>query len=332
MNLVVTGGCGFIGRNLVALARSRGARVRLVDDLSAGTGAGLEEVAPVAPLERGVAGRAWSEGTVALLCADVRDLDAMLAACEGADALVHLAASTGIAESLADPLGHCSANVLGTVTVLEACRRRGVGRCVVASSGAAVGDVPPPVHEGLVPNPVSPYGASKLATEAYCLAYRGAFGLAATALRFSNVYGPHSGHKTSVVAGFIGRILDGRGLTIYGDGRQTRDFVFVGDLVEAVWAALTAGRTARGLYQIASGMETSINDLFAMLADLAEDRLGRRPAVEYRPARPGEVARNFADISLARKDLGFAPATTLRQGLALTFDWFLARRQPPPLP
>lgn len=249
----------------------------------------------------------------------------MTRACRDADAVVHLAASTGIADSLADPIGHTSANVLGTVTVLEACRQAGVARCVVASSGAAVGDVPPPMHEGLVPNPVSPYGASKLAGEAYCLAYRGSFGLGAVALRFSNVYGPHSGHKTSVVAGFLGRILDGQTLVIYGDGHQTRDFIFVRDLVEAIWAASTSAPTRFGIYQIASGVETSINTLFGLLADLAERRLGRRPAVEYRPRRPGEVERNFADTSRAGKDLGFAPATPLTRGLELTFDWALAR-------
>ncbi|MBI4593099.1 MAG: NAD-dependent epimerase/dehydratase family protein [Candidatus Rokubacteria bacterium] len=329
MRVVVTGGCGFIGRNLLELARARGAQVRVLDDLSAGTSDDLGAFGPVERLDAGAAGYVWSDG-IQTLRADIRDLAAVAKACRGAEGVVHLAASTGIADSLANPIAHASANVLGTVVVLEACRQQGVARCVVASSGAAVGDVTPPMHERLVPNPVSPYGASKLAAEAYCLAYRGSFGLGAVALRFSNVYGPHSGHKTSVVAGFIGRILDGQTLTIYGDGRQTRDFVFVGDLAGAIWAALTAGRVPEGVYQIASGVETSVNDLFGLLGGLAEARLGRRPAVEYRPTRAGEVARNFADITRARTDLGFSPVTPLRLGLETTFDWFLAERRARP--
>jgi UDP-glucose 4-epimerase len=247
--------------------------------------------------------------------------------CRDADAVVHLAANTGIADSLQDPLGHAATNVMGTLVVLEACRRRGVRACVVASSGAAVGEAPPPMREDLVPNPISPYGASKLAAEAYCLTYRSTFGLSAVALRFSNVYGPHSGHKTSVVARFIATILEGSPLTVYGDGRQTRDFLFVRDLTAAVWAALEPGRAQHGVYQIGSGVETAITDLLGRLAALAHARLGRRPRVEHRPARAGEVARNFADPGRARRDLGWTPTTQLDRGLAETFDWFLARQE-----
>jgi UDP-glucose 4-epimerase len=323
VRLVVTGGCGFIGRNLIASARERGVQIRVIDDLSAGTSDDLAFLGPVTRLGPAADAEAWSEG-IQILKADVRDLAAMERVCRQADAVVHLAASTGIADSLQDPVGHAAANVLGTVVVLEACRRQGVGACVVASSGAAVGEATPPMREDLLPKPVSPYGASKLAGEAFGQTYRSAFGLGAVALRFSNVYGPHSGHKTSVVARFIATILDGGPLTIYGDGRQTRDFLFVRDLTAAVWAALGPGRPPHGVYQIGSGVETSINDLMARLTDLAQARLGRRPRVEHQPARGGEVARNFADPARARRELGWAPSTPLDRGLAETFDWFLA--------
>jgi UDP-glucose 4-epimerase len=266
---------------------------------------------------------------IQILRSDVGDGAVLERACQGADGVVHLAANTGIADSLEDPLGHCASNVVGALTVLEACRRQGVGRCVIASSGAAVGDAEPPMHERLLPNPISPYGASKLAAEAFCRAYRGAFGLGAVALRFSNVYGPHSGHKSSVVARFIGTILEDRPLTIYGDGQQTRDFIYVEDLTEAIVAALGVARTVAPVYQIGSGVETSVNTLFGLLGDLAQNRLGRRPRVEHRARRAGEVERNFADISRAHADLGFTPATALGRGLEATFDWFLARRQAP---
>ena len=328
MKLVVTGGCGFIGRNLIVSARSRRFALRVVDDLSAGTSDDLEALGPVHRLAPGAAKYEWKP-EIQILRADVRDGAALERACQGADGVVHLAANTGIADSLEDPLGHCSSNVVGALTVLEACRRQGVGRCVLASSGAAVGDAEPPMHERLLPNPISPYGASKLAAEAFCRAYRGAFGLGAVALRFSNVYGPHSGHKSSVVARFIGTILEDRPLTIYGDGRQTRDFIYVQDLTEAIWAALGAPQTPAAVYQIGSGVETSVNTLFGLLGDLAENRLGRRPRVEHRERRAGEVERNFADISRAHADLGFVPATPLGRGLEATFDWFLARQKAP---
>jgi len=325
MKLVITGGCGFIGRNLITSARERQVQIRVIDNFSAGTTADLGGLGPVIPLDGVVGSDRWSE-TIQVLEADVRDLAAMERVCRDADAVVHLAANTGIADSLRDPLGHAAANVMGTVCVLEACRRQGVRACVVASSGAAVGEAPPPMREDLVPNPISPYGASKLAAEAYGLTYRSTFGLSAVALRFSNVYGPHSDHKTSVVARFIATILEGRPLTVYGDGRQTRDFLFVRDLTSAVWASLEPGRAQHGVYQIGSGVETPVSDLLKRLADLAETRLGRRPRVEHQPPRAGEVARNFADPSRARRELGWRPTTPLDQGLAETFDWFLARR------
>lgn len=347
MRIVVTGGAGFIGRHFVRHARAvGGVALRVVDDFSAGTDRDLDTLGPLAPLDPAASDWRWAavtdgpapapgrrppapggvgatDAAVQLLRGDVRDLELMERACRDAEAVVHLAAATGIADSLADPLEHADRNVRGTVTVLEACRRRGVGRCVVASSGAAVGEHDGPLHEDLVPRPRSPYGAGKAAAEAFCHAYRSAFGLTAVALRFSNVYGPHSAHKSSVVARFITAILANRPVEVHGDGRQTRDFLFAGDLAAALWAALRAPEPA-AVYQIASGVETSVLEMLDMLGDLARARLGRRPEVVHRPLRPGEVARNRADVRRARRDLGWAPATDLRRGLAVTFDWFLA--------
>jgi UDP-glucose 4-epimerase len=328
MRVVVTGGAGFIGRNFLHHVRAAdGAALRVVDDFSAGTDRDLDALGPVDWLDPAAPDWAWESGgrdaAVQLVRGDVRDLGLMERVCRGADAVVHLAAATGIADSLADPLDHADRNVRGTVTVLEACRRRGVGRCVVASSGAAVGEHEPPIHEDLVPRPRSPYGAGKAAAEAFCHAYRSAFGLSALALRFSNAYGPYSGHKTSVVARFITAILADRPLEVYGDGRQTRDFLFAGDLAAAIRAALHAPDPAP-VYQVASGVETPVGRLIDLLGNLAEARLGRRPQVVGRPPRSGDVARNRADVGRARQDLGWAPVTDLPEGLAVTFDWFLA--------
>jgi UDP-glucose 4-epimerase len=324
VRVVVTGGCGFIGRNLLGSARARGVQVRVIDNLSAGADDDLSFLGPVRRLDPAAA-HGWDDA-IQVLRADARDLATVEKACRDADAVVHLAASTGIVESLADPPANAATNVLGTVVVLEACRRQGVRGCVVASSGAALGEAPPPLHEAVWPNPISPYGASKLAGEAYCLAYRAAFGLGAVALRFSNVYGPHSTHKTSVVARFVSTILAGGTLTLYGDGRQTRDFLFTDDLAGAIWAAVAAPRAPSGVYQIGSGVETSVNDLIACLGDLAEARLGRRSRVEHRPRRAGEVVRNVPDPSRARAELGWSAVTPLARGLEATFEWFLARQ------
>ncbi len=318
MRILVTGGAGFIGRNLVERLRADGLGVRVLDDLSSGA-------PPLPGAVTAAAGGAW-RAPLEFVRGDIRDLTATRAACRGADAVVHLAATAGIADSLAHPVEHCENNATGTLIVLEACRQEGVRRCVVASSGAAVGEVPPPVREDAVPAPVSPYGASKLAAEAYCHAYRASFGLGALALRFSNVYGPHSGHKTSAVATFIAALLDGGVLTVHGDGEQTRDFVFVGDLVDGIVHAVTTPAPAHALYQLGSGVETSVNALVGLLGDLALARLGARPRVEHRPARAGEVRRSVTDVTRAARDLAWVPRTPLAAGLALTFDWFVARR------
>jgi len=170
---LVTGGCGFIGVNLIPRLTKQAARVRLLDNLSLGK---REDVDPLG---------------VELQVGDIRDWSAVAKACEGVEVVVHLAAHTRVVESLADPRENFEVNVIGTFNVLEACRKAGVRKFIFASTGGAIlGEQEPPVHEGMLPRPISPYGASKLAGEAYCSAYAGAYGLKTVALRFSNVYGP----------------------------------------------------------------------------------------------------------------------------------------------
>jgi UDP-glucose 4-epimerase len=190
---------------------------------------------------------------------------------------------------------------------------------VFASSNAPLGEITPPAHEGMVPRPTSPYGASKLAGEAYCSAFTGSYGLPTTVLRFANVYGPYSYHKGSVVAAFCKRALAGEPLVVYGDGTQTRDFVFVEDLCRGIGAALTS-ESGNGTSQVAhlgSGTETTV----LAVAQMVADRLGGVP-VEHRPARVGDVARSASDISTARELFGFEPQTGLEQGLDRTVTWF----------
>jgi UDP-glucose 4-epimerase len=304
---LVTGGCGFLGVNLVKRLRDRGNAVCVFDNLSTGR---QEDIASLG---------------AQVIVGDVRDARALFDVAKGADVVVHLAAHTRVIESIADPDLNFDVNVVGTKNVLQACRDAGVQKLVFASTGGAIlGDQKPPVHEEMVPRPLSPYGAGKLAGEAYCSAFAGSFGLNTVALRFSNVYGPFSYHKGSVIAQFFRDLLQGKRLIVYGDGSQTRDFVFVEDLVEAVLLAEQVD-TPGDVFQIASGRETSLNELIAMICKLVPDR---DLNISYEPARRGEVSRNYAKIEKARETLGYEPRVSLEEGLRRTWQWFNRQASP----
>ncbi|UWQ22240.1 NAD-dependent epimerase/dehydratase family protein [Jannaschia sp. W003] len=320
---LVTGGCGFIGSSLVARLRREApeARIRVLDDLSVGTPGALglsDGDVRDAPGD-------W-EDAVEIVRGDIRDADACRAAARGADAIVHLAANTGVAPSVADPRTDCITNVVGTLNMLEAARAAGDGiRFVMASSGAPVGEVEPPIHEELAAKPVSPYGASKLAGEGYCSAYARTFGVGTVALRFGNVYGPNSGHKSSAVARFCDAIVRGEGIEIYGAGTQTRDFIYIDDLTDAIMAGTAVDGAAGEIFQIATARETTVNEIVDKLVAMAEARGLAVPPVERAAPRLGDVARNFSDTRKARERLGWQAQTTLDEGLARTLDWFVAR-------
>jgi UDP-glucose 4-epimerase len=298
---LVTGGCGFIGVNLISRLAGEAATIRVLDDLSMGRYEDIQKFG------------------VDLQVGDVRDPVAVEKACTGIDVVVHLAAHTRVVESLENPESNFDINARGTFTLLQGCRKASVKKFIFASTGGAIlGEQEPPVHEGMVPRPVSPYGAGKLAGEAYCSAYFGSYGLGTVALRFSNVYGPYSYHKGSVVAQFFRNIMQGKPLIIYGEGHQTRDFLYVSDLVDAI---LLADRkdTPGEVFQIASGRETSLLELIdEMKKVLPEVKLD----VRFAPPRTGEILRNYANIEKARRLLGFNPLTMLNEGLRSTWNWF----------
>jgi UDP-glucose 4-epimerase len=301
---LVTGGCGFIGVNLLTQLSSRGDRVRVLDNLSLGKREDIERF------------------NAELHVGDIRDTAAVAKACEGMDVVVHLAAHTRVIESVENPRLNFEINAIGTMNVLEACRAAGVKKVIFASTGGAIlGEQVPPVHEGMVPRPVSAYGASKLAGEAYCSAYCGSYGLNTVALRFSNVYGPYSYHKGSAVAQFFRNLIHKEPIVIYGDGRQTRDFVYVGDLVQAILLADQAN-TPGEFFQIASGRETSVLELLKTMQEVIPDA---KFEIRHEPARAGEITRNYANIDKARRMLGYDPKTPLSEGLKTTWQWFLSK-------
>lgn len=335
MRWLITGGCGFIGISLITeLLRQGGHKIRVLDNLSVGTQEGLAAVSELTVFDGdavnscGAIG-AHANSTIDLVVADIRDAAPLLSAAEGADVIVHLAGNTGVAPSVADPRSDCEANVMGVLNALEAARGQDVGRFVFASSGAPLGEVVPPIHEEMPPHPVSPYGASKLAGEGYCSAYFRSFGVQTVALRFGNVYGPGSGHKDSVVAKFIRRAMDGEELVVYGDGAQTRDFIYIADLVDAVLRAATKPNIGGEVFQIATNRETSVGEIVTALVETLETAGITGITVRNDAPRQGDVMRNFSDTSKAAKLLDWEPKMALDAGLKTTIEWFVARSETP---
>lgn len=300
--LLVTGGAGFIGSNLVRVVReTTGAEVVVLDNLSSGYRENLDGQ------------------RVTFMQGDVRDAEAVRSAIDGCDTVFHLAASVGNTRSIDHPVTDSEINVLGTLHVLEAARHAGAGKVVYSSSAGIFGELKTlPIREDHPIDPDTPYGASKLAGEKLCLAYAKLYPLECVALRYFNVYGPHQRYDAygNVIPIFAHRALRGEPITIYGDGEQTRDFVNVRDVAAAnLAAARTAG--VSGAFNIASGTRITIN----RLADLVVAASGGRSTIRHGDPRKGDVRHSLADISAARDAFGYAPNVTLEGGLPDYMTW-----------
>jgi UDP-glucose 4-epimerase len=307
--VLVTGAAGFIGSNLVGRLLEDGKRVIGVDDLSTGSLGNLAEV------------RARHAGRFEFDRLDVRQGGvAALVERLRPEVVYHLAAQVDVRRSVNDPLHDAAVNVLGTIAVLEAARRGGVRKVVYASSIGSYGepDVDSlPIDESFALPALSPYGASKRVAVDYLATYHELYGLEWTALTLANVYGPHqtTSGEGGVVATFIGRLLEGQPCTIYGDGEQSRDFVFVDDVVHAF--VLAADRAGGERLMVGTGQRTTINQLYHALAAAT----GRRDEARREPARTGEIRHSCVDATRARELLGWKPWTTLEEGLAATLRW-----------
>jgi UDP-glucose 4-epimerase len=327
MRYLITGGCGFIGQCLISrLVRETGNTVRIVDNLTNGVVEAVEASLPVSRHSRDDAMAGLKDATPAaaqLVVGDIEDADLAMAACRGIDVVIHLAANTGVAPSVADPRADCLANVIGTFNYLEAMRLNGGKRFIFASSSATVGQGAVPIVETLPANPMSPYGASKLAGEGYCSAYFHCYGLRSASLRFGNVYGPGSQRKESVVAKFIRRAMAGEILEIYGDGSQTRDFIYIDDLAEAIERAVVAEDLGAEAFQIATNRETTLAEMAEVLRAALVAHGIPDPGLRCTQPRPGDVLRNYSDTSKARRLLGWQARTPLLEGLGATVDWFV---------
>jgi UDP-glucose 4-epimerase len=308
MRTVVTGGAGFIGSNLVDALLARGDGVTVVDDLSTG--------------RRGNLDRALGSGAE-LVEADIRDAAAMASLLEDRrpDAVFHLAAQIDVRRSVAEPEFDASVNVGGTASLLEAARRSGARRFVFVSTGGAIygeGDGQElPLAEDAPVEPLSPYGQSKYAAEGYVALYRRLYGLSGISLRLGNVYGPRQDPlgEAGVIAIFCGCLRSGQTATVFGDGAQTRDYIYVGDVVAAALAAQESDAT--GAFNVGTGVETSVIDLIELLR---EQEGGAAFRHELAPPRPGEVQRIAIDPARAEGALGWRASTALREGLGITLE------------
>lgn len=303
-------------------------QIRVVDNLSVGTREDLAAVGGFQETDPGqLSADSWSSAEPRQLAVgDIGSQALADQACAGADVVVHLAANAGVAQSVQDPRFDCLTNVVGTLNYLEASRRNKVKRFIFASSGAAIGECEPPIDEQKVPRPTSPYGASKAAGEGYCSTYYRTFGLETVSLRFGNVYGPGSTHKSSVVAKFIKQILSQQTLEVYGDGGQSRDYLYIEDLVQAILAASEADQVAGEVFQIATSRETTVLELLEKLQTISKANGLGDPRIAHVAARNGDVRRNFSDTRKAARVLGWRATTTLDEGLGRTFAWFLNGR------
>jgi len=320
--VLITGGCGFIGTNLVKYLSERHCYIRILDNATSSSRIwddcrALHSKQKTQDLNLDTLAPPFSE--VDLVAGDIRDRAALDKATAGISAVIHLAALTSVVDSLEKPEESWDINVNGTLNLLESCRRNGVGKFILASSNAVLGDQIPPVDESKIAHPLSPYGASKLACEALCSTYYRSFGINTVCLRFANCYGPYSEHKSSAITMFIDWAMQGQPIIIYGDGKQTRDFVHTDDICQAIHLSLASADSIAGeILQVASGVETSVNELVEMIKEIMVNTLppvDSQLAVIYKPRRMGEIERNYCDISKAKSMLGFRPRMKLREGL-----------------
>ncbi len=303
---LVTGGAGFIGSHLVEALLAGGCRVTVLDDLSSGNERNLPA----------------SAGGLRFIRGDIRDRRAVADAVADCEAVFHLAAVVSVPKTTQDPVGSADVNETGSLNVFDAARRAGARRLVFASSSAVYGDDPRlPKREDMAPKPLTPYAVQKLAVEYHARVYSGLYGLPSVSLRFFNVFGPRqdpSSPYSGVISIFMTQALTAGVPVIYGDGRQSRDFVFVGDVVQALIRAANSQGGSGKVFNVGTGRSVTISALWEVVAALSAS--SAKPV--HAPARPGDVPHSVAAIDAARTDLGFVPQVSFEKGLELTIAWY----------
>jgi UDP-N-acetylglucosamine/UDP-N-acetylgalactosamine 4-epimerase len=317
MRILVTGGAGFIGSNLVGhlLEMQQVKQVRVLDNFATGSPKNLEEF--------------LSDSRFELVEGDIRDYETCLSACKDIDVISHQAALGSVPRSINDPLTTNNVNITGTLNIFTAAKEQQIKRVVYAASSSTYGDHPGlPKVEDKIGNPLSPYAVTKYVNELYARVYSSLFGLELIGLRYFNVFGPRQnpdGPYAAVIPLFMNSVLSNEPPTINGDGEHSRDFTFVANAVQANVLALTTEnmKAVNQVYNIACGEQTSLNDLFGWIKQIAGSDL----APIHGPERTGDVKHSLADISKARELLGYNPATSVKEGLKLSFDWYRKRHR-----
>lgn len=309
---LVTGAAGFIGRSIAAALLARGESVRGLDNFLTGKRANLA----------GLEAMEFLEG-------DLRNPDDCMRACTGVEVVFHEAALASVPRSVADPVSTNACCVDATLNLLVAAREAGVRRVVYAGSSSAYGDTPTlPKHEGMIPNPISPYAVAKLAGEHYMRSFAQVYGLETVVLRYFNVFGPYqdpTSHYSGVLAVFCRRMLADERPTIYGDGEQSRDFTYIENVVRGnlLAAAAPTEKVSGKTMNVATGSRITLNQVFELLCELT----GYSGSPAYAEPRNGDIRDSLADIGLARELLGYEPAVDFREGLRRTVEWYRASGQ-----
>lgn len=309
---LITGIAGFIGSTIAHTLVEQGHEVRGIDNLSTGT---LENLADI-------------EHAISFQQVDLSDLEALKVASDGVDCVLHQAALASVPRSVKDPVGTHESNINGTLNVLVAARDAGVRRVVYAASSSAYGDQPTqPKHEGMLPNPLSPYAVQKLTGEYYMQAFWRCYGLETVCLRYFNIFGPRQAADSpysGVIAQFTFKMMAGVSPTIFGTGEQSRDFTFVANAVDANLLAAVAptAKVAGKVYNIGTGQSQNLNQVYVAIAS----QLGFSGSPVYGPPREGDIAHSLASIERAQNDLGYHPLADFSEGLRKTVDWYLESR------
>ena len=300
--VLVTGGLGFIGGNLIPMLEQNGYQVNVLDNLSSGSYKNLES------------------SKANIINGDIRNKKDVSAAISNCSTVIHLAALGSVTESILSPEENFDINVKGTFNVLNESRLSSVSNLIFSSTGGAlIGDTEPPVNELSLPSPISPYGSGKLCGESYCSSFSKVYKMNITSLRFANVIGPFSWHKKGAVTTFMKAILNKKDIKIYGDGNATRDFLYVNDLCNGILLTLKSKLKGYNTLHLSSGIEVSINKLAHEIINTSG--INNVP-IRFLEKRRGEVERNFADFSLAKKLIGYEPKISFENAIKKTWNWF----------
>jgi len=291
--IIITGGCGFIGSNLVQyLYRIGSYDITIIDNLSTGYVKYLNSLK-----------------NIKIINADITNFKIINDLFNNCEIIIHLAALGSVIDSIKNPSINFKTNVLGTFNVLECARQKHVDKIIFASTGGAiVGNSSPPINEKSLPSPISPYGSSKLCGEAYCSSFSSAYKMNIIALRFSNIIGPYSYHKNGIIQKYFSAIKSNDGLIVYGDGTASRDYLHVIDVCRAITLIIEKNINNYNLFHLSSGKETTINQLIALVTKVCNLE---NPLIKYFPDRPGEIYRTFANNNLAKTAFGFQPTLSL---------------------